>query len=275
MTQNGPTGFTFSPATGVLGALEAPGTALAGNVLVGTFTPTAAPGADTFTYTIGGLVGTTFFSMSSNSNHGLLSTRLAGVPGSSTGTLYALTVQINDTSNGTNSGAKPFDVVVGDNNGDTINLATGSHNLGISAETPTFVYGRSGADTISASGMTGPVWIAGGAGADTLTGGSGPNTYLYGAAAESTPAMFDTITNFHVALDRIDLSGIGLKALHFQASQFTGSALSPDTIAWQVSGANTFVYVNTSSAGEPPGHADMEIVLNGKLTLTESNFVHH
>ena len=53
------------------------------------------------------------------------------------------------------------------------------------------------------------------------------------------------------------------------------STLSPDTIAWQVSGANTFVYVNTSSAGEPPGHADMEIVLNGKLTLTESNFAHH
>jgi hypothetical protein len=40
-------------------------------------------------------------------------------------------------------------------------------------------------------------------------------------------------------------------------------------------GQDTFVYVNTSGADETPGHADMEIVLNGKLALTESNFVHH
>jgi hypothetical protein len=31
--------------------------------------------------------------------------------------------------------------------------------------------------------------------------------HLYGAPTESTPAMFDTVTNFHVAVDRIDLSG--------------------------------------------------------------------
>jgi hypothetical protein len=80
---------------------------------------------------------------------------------------------------------------------------------------------------------------------------------------------------FRVSLDRIDLSGIGSTALPFQASQFTGGTLSPETIAWQVSGANTFAYVNTSSVGETPGHADMEIVLNGKLALTESNLVHH
>jgi len=77
--------------------------------------------------------------------------------------------------------------------------------------------------------------------------------------------MFDTITNFHVAVDRIDLLGIGSTALCFQASRFTGGTLSADTIAWQVSGTNTFVYVNSSNAGETPGHAHMEIELNGRL----------
>jgi hypothetical protein len=38
--------------------------------------------------------------------------------------------------------------------------------------------------------------------------------------------MFDTITNFHVALDRIDLSEIGSAPLRFQVSQFTGGTLS-------------------------------------------------
>ena len=87
-------------------------------------------------------------------------------------------MQVNDTTNSTHTAALPFDVVVGNSSNNTINLETGSGNLGISASTPTIVYGLGGNDTINATGMTANIWFVGGAGADTMTGGSGQSTYL-------------------------------------------------------------------------------------------------
>jgi hypothetical protein len=171
----------------------------------------------------------------------------------------------------------PLDVVVETASPDTVNLTTGAGNLGINSTTPTLIYGLGGSDTLNASGMTGPVWFVGGAGGDTMTGGSGANAYLYLASNESAPGvgLFDVSTNFDVATDIIDLRGIGGPALSFQAAQLSGSTVAKDTIAWKESGGNTFVYVNTSSNSEVVGGTDMMLQLNGNRALTTVDFLHN
>ncbi len=120
--------------------------------------------------------------------------------------------------------------------------------------------------------MTSNLWVLGGAGADTMTGGSGANGYIYGATSESTATAMDLITNFHVATDLIDLRGLGV-SLHY-AGHIFGSLLAADSVGWQTSGGNTFVYVNTSSASEGLSAPSMKIELAGSLRLTSSDIVH-
>ena len=159
-----------------------------------------------------------------------------------------------------------IDIVVGDAGANTINLRT----LGIAATTPTFIYGLGGTDTISGGGMTSQLWFVGGAGADTMTGGSGINTYLYGAASESTPSAMDIITNFNAGKDLIDLTGLG--GALASAGALSGS-LAAHSMGWQAGGGNTFVYVNTSGSSEALASTDMKIELLGTPVLTSANFL--
>ncbi len=258
-----PTGFTFAPATSSLQALQG-GSNLAARTPVGTFTQTGGTAGDSFTYT---LSGTTAFTLNSGSNQGNLSTGASAVAGN---TVAGLSVQVNDTTNGTSSGPLPIDIVVGSSSANTINLST----LGIAPSTPTLVYGLAGNDTINASGMGGQMWFIGGAAADTITGGTGANTYLYAAASNSTPSAFDVITNFNPALDKIDLTGIGTAALSFLAAQVSTN-IPARSIGWEQSGGNTFVYVNTSTLPKSLGAASMEIELNHTVSLAATNFLHH
>ena len=243
---------------------------------VGTFGESGGASGHSYSFTLAG-VGSGAFTLASGT--GPLSTAAAGVPGPLSGaSVQALTVQVTDTTTGLTSNPLPFDVVVGSASGDTVNLAAGTGNLGIHPTTPTLVYGLGGNDTISATGLTGPVWLVGGPGGDTMTGGSGPNTYLYGATSESTPGAgnFDIITNFNVTLDKLDLTGIGGPPLSFQTAQLAAATNIPvDTIAWQRSGGNTFVYANTSASPEAVGGANMMIELAGSLTLTSANVLHN
>jgi Ca2+-binding RTX toxin-like protein len=78
-----------------------------------------------------------------------------------------------------------------------------------------------------------------------MTGSSGVNDYLYGASSDSTVAATDVITNFHTA-DVIDLSGLGI-ALQYGGKLAT-SSIAADSVAWQVSSGNTFVYVISPAA---------------------------
>ena len=259
-----PTGFTFAPAESSLQTLQSGGSNSRSGYADCTFTETGGVTGDSFTYI---LSGSNAFTMSSSVNKGTLSTGSSAV---AAGTKAALSIQVNDITNGTNSGPLPFEVVVGTSGADTINLST----LGIAASTPTFLYGLAGADTLNGSGMTGPTWFVGGAGADTMTGGSGADTYLYAAAGNSTPSALDIITNFNAAVDRIDLTGIGPNALSFLSNQVS-STIAARSIGWQQSGGNTFVYVNTSTASEALGSANMEIRLNGTVSLVGSDVLHN
>lgn len=121
--------------------------------------------------------------------------------------------------------------------------------------------------------MTGELWFVGGKGADTMTGGSGPNDYVYGATHDSTARATDIITNFDVTKDLIDLTGIGGSPLAY-VGQFTGTKLAPHSVGWKPIGGNTFVYVNTSGSAENIHGTDMKIELLGSPSLTSSNILH-
>ena len=44
---------------------------------------------------------------------------------------------------------------------------------------------------------------------------------------------------------------------------------------WQTSGGNTFVYVNTTGAAVSVGAANMEIELEGSVSVASGNVLHH
>ena len=258
-----PTGFAFAPDTAQLPSLEGTGSNLSAATSIGTFSATGGATADTYIYTLGGAARSSF-TATTVANIGTLATALGGT---GNGTVYPLGVTVHDTTNLLRTSPLPFDVVAGNTAGDTINLATAPANFRITPSTPTLIYGLGGNDIINASGITAPVWIV---------GGSGANIFVYGSASESQPAGFDIITNFDVATDKLDLTWLGPTALAFQASQLgAGSLIAKDSIAWQQSGANTNVYVNTSGASETTGHANMLIELNGHLALTGADVLHH
>jgi Ca2+-binding RTX toxin-like protein len=264
-----PTGISIAAATSGLNSAEAsPG--LAAKAAVATVGQLGGALADTFTYALGGTNASSFTLVTSASTAALAvgSSALAGALG---GRLYSLTLTPTDKSSGLTGPAGTIGVVVVSSAGDTVNVATLAQALGTS--TPTFVYGLAGSDTLNGAGMTGNLFITGGAGADIMTGGSGVNDYLFGSAADSTSKGLDIITNFKVASDVIDFTALGTN-LTYAGQIASGAKLSGDSIGWQQSGGNTLVYVNTAGAARSLAAAGMEIKLTGLLVPTISNFAH-
>jgi hypothetical protein len=284
ITVNGlpPTGISFVTDSAHLATLQVQGgsSGLHSGTAIGSFTESGGIAGDAYTFTIGGASG---FSISSTSNVGTLSTGGNTVGGLTNGKVYPLTVMVNDTTNSTHSAALAFDVVVGSgqsggSGNDVIKLDIGSGNLGISAATPTIIYGLNGKDTIDATGMTANVWFVGGPGADTMTGGSGVDTYLYAAIGESKPGNgnFDTINSFAHGTDKIDCSAIsGLNAATVTVLTTTPSSIAGHTIDLVQSGGNTEVYANAGWGTETvPAQANMEIHLVG-VSLTATDLILH
>jgi hypothetical protein len=263
-----PTGVAIAPATRALASVQSVG-GLADNGMLATVTQVGGATGDSYSYTLGG-TGASLFSLTTSANIGTLSAGAAGVNGSTNGALYALTLSTTDHTSGLSSPAQALDVVVGASSSDIISLASLSGSL--ATATPTFVYGMAGNDTINGAGMTGRLLIDGGAGADTMTGGSGVNTYMYGATSNSVGSAMDVITNFSTSKDIIDLTGLGstLKV----AGALRKTSIAAHSVGWQSSGGNTYVYVNTSSGSESLASANMKIDLQGSLSLSTGNISH-
>ena len=263
-----PTGVAIATlATSLFSALSA-AAAMAKVTQVGGTT------GDTFTYQLGG-TGASAFTLSTSSSVGTLGSSASGLAGSTTGTLYSLTLTATDVTANLSSPAVGVDVIVGSSGDDTISVATLVGNLRLA--TPTFVFGQGGNDTLNGSSMTGREWFIGSGGADTMTGGSGSDTYMYSAVSDSTSASMDIIANFSAAADRIDLSGLRTVlqvAGSISSNGKNGNTLAAQSVGWQTSGGNTFVYVNTSGARENIGATDMKIELQGSVSLSSSDFIH-
>lgn len=116
------------------------------------------------------------------------------------------------------------------------------------------------------SGKAGADILAGMQGADTLTGGSGGDIFAFTATRDSKVNAGDTVTDFGEGADRIALSAIGDFAfLAKEGAQFTGHA----EIRWFQDSDETIIEVDTNGDRT----ADMQIVLEGRLTLDETDFL--
>ncbi|WP_237151636.1 M10 family metallopeptidase C-terminal domain-containing protein [Oryzibacter oryziterrae] len=138
--------------------------------------------------------------------------------------------------------------------------------------------GAGGKDTINSG--SGDDTLEGDGSADTLTTGSGADTLIYKLVSDSTPAAFDTVTDFSVADDIFNLSAID------------ANSKVPGNQAFSFIGTNAFThaagqlrYAKTDAAGTAndktlvqadvngDGTADLQIKLIGLKTLTVDNFV--
>lgn len=262
-----PTGLTVTAFTGALGSASAPA-GLAPNMAFATLNEIGGASADAYGYSLGGK-GAGAFQLMTAGGVTKLATAAAGVTGATNGAVYSLSLTARDTS-GAGSGPSPaysLDAVVGSTGSDTIQVAA----LTGSAATPAFIYGLDGNDTINGTGVTAPLWMLSGSGADVLTGGSGVNHYLFDSITSSTASAMDLVTNFHVGKDLLDLSAISTSLKY--VGKLTGTTMAANSVGWQVASGNTFVYVNNRSASAGLTGVNMAIDLHGTISLASKNFV--
>jgi hypothetical protein len=183
----------------------------------------------------------------------------------------------------------------------SVNATAGIHSFAANATGPrgeghgigSALFGTTGADALVGTngndvivGNGGADVITGGLGADKLTGGTGNVTFAYTAAAQSTAAAADTITDFHHG-DKIDFTTIAGINASGGAPSFQGYlagtgnlTLNAHSVAVMEIGGNTQVLVNTSNTAETvttidTHAADMKVVLLGiNHGLTSSDFHH-
>ena len=268
-TPSPPGAVAIAAATGSL-AVSQGSAGLNANTPLAVLTAVGGVAGNPTTYTLGGASAGSFV-LSASGNSSTLSVGAAGLAGGTNGTVYALTLAATDTVTGLSSTPSAFDIVVANGGNDVVSVAA---LVGAASKaTPMFIYGLAGNDTLNASGITGKLWIDGGAGADTMTGGSGPNRYLYNATSDSTASAMDIVTNFSPNKDFLDLTGIGGNHLTY-VGNFQGNKLAANSIGIRFSGFNTFVYVNTSGSAESLTATNMKIDLAGWLGVGSNNILH-
>jgi Ca2+-binding RTX toxin-like protein len=131
--------------------------------------------------------------------------------------------------------------------------------------------------------------LTGGASADILDGGlgTGNDTLVYKSIADSnfdSLIAFDTINNFQVAGDVLDLTAAGFSSTQFLgtfvpvagtllgAAQVVSQNIGKNSLAAFNFGGNTFVLGTNNSDVNVVDAGDLFIQLNGALTLTSINF---
>eukprot|EP01030_Chromulinospumella_sphaerica_P007563 gene7563-7393_t len=153
----------------------------------------------------------------------------------------------------------PATTIAGTNNAETLNGTAGAD----------LILGLGGNDTIKAG--TGADILDGGAGRDSLYGGDGADTFRYTNVLDSYRdydtggiTATDTLYDFTVGVDKIDVSGLGFLGL--------GDG-SNGTLYMTLNAAGDKTYVK-SAAADADGNR-FEIALNGNYlnTLTASDFV--
>ena len=162
-------------------------------------------------------------------------------------------------------------VTINLNAGQTSTIAGGTFTIAANTQIEN-AFGGAGKDTLIGNDL-GNV-LRGNGGADTLTGNGGADIFMFGKASESTPQAADTITDFTVGTDKIDVRLIDadLKSAGKQDLKFIGQAttLLADSLAFKYDGGNTVVYGDVDG---DTSTVDFQVVLIGQKTLTVSDFL--
>lgn len=138
------------------------------------------------------------------------------------------------------------------------------------------IFGGFGTDKIDAG--KGSDIVVGGYGADILTGGKGDDAFVFLSELDSLPCSRDIILDFESCDDKIDLSTIdaSLSQIGDQAFAFAGQTdsycVSENSVTWYYdrNSDRTYILADTDGTADT---AEVEIVLVGKVTLTQDNFV--
>jgi len=119
--------------------------------------------------------------------------------------------------------------------------------------------------------------LVGGLGSDTLTGGLGNDVFMYTSVTESAAGVTnrDTITDFQLGLDKLDLSAIDANPFFSldQAFGFLGSSATFTNVGqlrYQVSGGNLFLYGNIDAN---LATSEFELQLTGLAVISASNII--
>lgn len=150
---------------------------------------------------------------------------------------------LNGTGNGLNN------VVTGNGNENTLS-GGGGNDILVGGEEDDHLFGGLGNDRLSGGADNDD--LTGGAGADVLTGGTGADDFQFFFTSESTPALQDTITDFHrTQRDQIDVSAIdaNTRVAGNQEFAFGGSDATPETgeLSLLFSGGQVFLVANTDA----------------------------
>jgi Ca2+-binding RTX toxin-like protein len=190
----------------------------------------------------------------------------SGIPTSTAAGNYDVLIKATDPSGASVSDS--FALVVADAPANTITGTANAESLNGTAGAD-LILGLGGNDTIKAG--TGADIVDGGAGRDSLYGGDGADTFRYNNLSDSYRdydtggvTATDTIYDFTVGVDKIDVSGLGFLGL--------GDG-SNGTLYMTLNAAGDKTYVKSSQA-DADGNR-FEIALNGNYlnTLTASDFV--
>jgi len=146
---------------------------------------------------------------------------------------------------------------------------TGGNNTLNGTANNDVINGLGGNDTIN--GNAGNDTITGGTGRDLMTGGAGADIFRYTSTVESGTTLNtrDTITDFQVGIDIIDVSAIdaNTRAGGNQAFTFIGTAAF--TALGQVRYTPGLLQFNSTGNNNP----DMTIALTGNPVITAASFI--
>ena len=161
-----------------------------------------------------------------------------------------------ETATGTNTvyGGSGYDTLTGGSSVDTIFGGSGNDVI-LGGGGNDQLHGGRGDDSIN--GGNGDDAISGDMGQDILTGGAGADTFIFTSASDSWATSADTINDFEVGIDVIDLSGIN------------ADLSATDALVLSDDGVDTRIEIDR----DLDGTAEMVILMIGTTGLTTGDFI--